>query len=164
MSNSTEPQGEERTELAKALLLLPDGKNLGMKWDMEVLLDFIQSEIDKVRAETVEDTSDGYHTFKELYEFRLLYNAALFNEWASQGKYNVHKSLRHSSGERPFGGGWFVVSALLPTGQITNHYELKDWSLFQVPEQVMADEWNGHTAIDVATRLRNTITKPKVAA
>ena len=24
--------------------------------------------------------SDGYHTFKELYEFRMLYKAALFNE------------------------------------------------------------------------------------
>ncbi len=28
----------------------------------------------------VEDCSDGYHTFKELYEFRKQYNATLFNE------------------------------------------------------------------------------------
>ena len=27
------------------------------------------------------DLSDGYHTFNELYEFRKIYNAALFNEW-----------------------------------------------------------------------------------
>ena len=27
--------------------------------------------------------SDGYHTFDELYEFRKVYNAALFNEWAN---------------------------------------------------------------------------------
>jgi hypothetical protein len=26
--------------------------------------------------------SDTYHTFNELYEFRKVYNAALFNEWA----------------------------------------------------------------------------------
>ena len=26
------------------------------------------------------DISDGYHTFNELYEFRKLYNAALFNQ------------------------------------------------------------------------------------
>ena len=39
--------------------------------------------------------SDGYHTFDELYEFRKIYNACLFNEWASQNKYSVHKSRRH---------------------------------------------------------------------
>ena len=30
----------------------------------------------------IENFSDGYHTFKELYEYRLIYNAALFNEFA----------------------------------------------------------------------------------
>lgn len=100
------------------------------------------------------DTSDGYHTFNELYEFRLLYNAALFNEWAAQGKNGVIKSKLHSDGEVPFGGGWFVVSAQLPTGQITNHYELKDWSLFKVSETPRAPTWDGHTAQDVAKRLR----------
>ena len=39
----------------------------------------------------IEDISDGYHTFKELYEFRMVYNAALFNEWHKQNKYYVHK-------------------------------------------------------------------------
>ena len=38
------------------------------------------------------EVSDGYHTFNELYEYRLLYNAALFNELAKQGLYDVHKS------------------------------------------------------------------------
>jgi hypothetical protein len=28
----------------------------------------------------------------ELYEFRLIYNSALFNEWYKLNKYNVHKS------------------------------------------------------------------------
>lgn len=32
------------------------------------------------------ETSDGYHTFNELYEFRMIYNAALFNDWAEQKK------------------------------------------------------------------------------
>lgn len=26
--------------------------------------------------------TDGYHSFSELYDFRLVYNASLFNEWA----------------------------------------------------------------------------------
>ena len=82
--------------------------------------------------------SDGYHTFDELYEFRKVYNAALFNEWATIqpsyftsaygekpitfqydasfdgniAKYHVHKSWKHHDGELCFGGGWFIVCLL----------------------------------------------------
>lgn len=108
------------------------------------------------------ETSDGYHTFNELYEFRLLYNAALFNVWANLSSHipKVTKSWKHSDGEPCFGGGWFVVTAQLPTGQITNHYEAKDWDLFQIPEVETAPEWDGHTAQDVAKRLREFLTPP----
>lgn len=102
-----------------------------------------------------ENTSDGYHTFKELYEFRKVYNAALFNEWAAQGKYGVHKSKKHHDGEDCFGGGWFIVSATLPTGQISNHYELKEWDLFKCEEKPLAEKWDGHTPNDVIKRLTN---------
>jgi hypothetical protein len=100
-----------------------------------------------------ENTSDGYHTFKELYHYRMLYNAALFNEWAAQGKYHVHKSWKHHDGKDCFGGGWFVVMATLPSGQISNHYEAKDWNFFQIPEYMLAATWDGHTPEDVAKRL-----------
>lgn len=99
-------------------------------------------------------TSDGYHTFDELYEYRKLYNAALFNEWNDAGLYDVHKSYRHHDGELCFGGGWFIVMAHLPTGQISNHYEEKDWDLFKIPEQSIADSYDGHTPQDAAERLR----------
>jgi hypothetical protein len=96
------------------------------------------------------EISDGYHTFNELYYYRMLYNAAFFNllpkEW-------VHKSKRHHDGEECFGGGWFIVMANLPTGQISNHYELKDWDLFQIPEKEVADEWDGHTPQEAAKRI-----------
>ena len=117
--------------------------------------------IEQIREEAVaeavkvtENTSDGYHTFKELYEFRKIYNAVLFNEWAKQGKYNVHKSMKHSDGELCFGGGWFIVVATLPTGDISNHYEMKDWGLFQCEEREIAKEWDGHTAKNVVERLQ----------
>lgn len=51
--------------------------------------------------------SDGYHTFNELYEYRKLYNALLFNMWYVENMYKVHKSKRHGSGEECF-GGWLV--------------------------------------------------------
>ena len=96
------------------------------------------------------EISDGFHTFNELYYYRMLYNAAFFNmlpkEW-------VHKSKKHNDGEECFGGGWFIVMANLPTGQISNHYELKNWDLFQIPEKERADKWDGHTPQEAAERL-----------
>ena len=105
--------------------------------------------------EITEDTSDGYHTFKELYEFRKVYNAALFNEWALSGKYYTHKAIKHYGDDSEiFGGGWFIVIAVLPTGQISNHYELKDWDLFKCDAVDKAKyQFDGHTANDVLTRL-----------
>lgn len=98
--------------------------------------------------------SDGYHTFNELYDFRKAYNALIFNEWSSQDKYGVHKSWRHSDGELCFGGGgWFVVSAQTPTGQITNHYKDTDWDLFKCEVRDKAEEWDGHTPQEALTRL-----------
>ncbi len=122
----------------------------------------------KAESPITENTSDGYHTFKELYEFRKAYNVALFNEWGSQIveekklggaivksiKYNVHKSWKHHDGELCFGGGWFIVVAVLPTGQISNHYKAEDWDLFKIPETKKAlFEFDGHTSEDVINRL-----------
>lgn len=126
----------------------------------------INDAINHVESDLV---SDGWHTFGELYEFRKIYNAALFNEWAENvewedihsdpipvevPKYDVHKSWRHNDGELCFGGGWFIVVAVLPAGQISNHYEAKDWDLFRIPETPTAKyAWDGHEAKDVLKRL-----------
>lgn len=100
------------------------------------------------------NTSDGYHTFNELYAFRLAYNAALFNEWASAGKYQVHKATKHFDGDDCFGGGWFIVVAMLPEGQISNHYKMEHWDKFQVPAYDKAlFEYDGHTGADTLKRL-----------
>jgi hypothetical protein len=111
--------------------------------------------------------SDGYHTFKELYEFRKLYNAMIFNEWGNtfnnmfDPMYNVHKSRRHHDGEYPFGNdNWFIVCAELPTGQISNHYTMDDWDLFNIPEYEKAlFPYDGHTAQDVITRITKLLEK-----
>jgi hypothetical protein len=107
-------------------------------------------------TEINENTSDGYHTFKELYEFRLLLNAALFNSWAEhEDQVMVFKSKLHSDGTIPFNDpNWFIVVAELPTGQISFHYEMKDWNLFKISEVVMPPTYDGHTTSDVAKRLR----------
>lgn len=128
----------------------------------QLLIQAITSEREKAVAEEITgETSDGYHTFNELYEYRLLYNANLFNEWASQNKYFVHKSKKHHDGEECFGGGWFIVMATTPKGQISNHYEMKDWDLFRCEERARADKWDGHTPKDVAETLRKLSLTPK---
>lgn len=111
----------------------------------------VQSLIESLQEEQdMGEVSDGYHTFNELYYYRMLYNAAFFNLLPKE---LVHKSKRHHTGEECFGGGWFIVMANLPTGQVSNHYELKDWDLFKVPEKEFADEWDGHTPQEAADRL-----------
>jgi len=134
----------------------------GGKWDAEIstylsvlrLIDSLQQEQD------MGEVSDGYHTFNELYYYRMLYNAAFFNLLPKNW---VHKSKRHHTGEECFGGGWFIVMANLPTGQISNHYELKDWDLFKVPEKEFADEWDGHTPQEAADRLRKYLQQEQPA-
>ena len=108
------------------------------------------------------NTSDGYHTFNELYEFRKAYNAALFNEWAANQRNFVHKSWKHHDGELCFGGGWFIVVARLIGGQISNHYKAEDWDLFQIPETDKAlFEFDGHTGADVIEQLKNYTAPPQ---
>jgi hypothetical protein len=99
--------------------------------------------------------SDGYHTFDELYQYRMLYNAMAFNMLVNlfNDEAQVHKSWRHSDGEECFGGGWFIVMAELPTGQISNHYEAQHWDLFDIPERETANKFDGHTPKDVADRI-----------
>ncbi len=153
-----------------------------MNYYKELTLDMITTEeINKAIIDKEIDPNlinDGYHTFKELYEFRKVYNAALFNEWATnyiqvtevkkkgedfvykkleptEVRYNVHKSWKHFDGELCFGGGWFIVVAVLPTGQISNHYKAEDWDLFKIPEVEKAlFEFDGHTPQDVINRLK----------
>lgn len=122
--------------------------------------------------DAIGDLSDGYHTYNELYDFRKMYNAVLFNEWAEQKiwnpkwkntgqpynhvKYDVHKSKKHYDGELCFGGGWFIVVAMLPDGQISNHYKMEDWDLFKVPvEETAKYPFDGHTGHDVLARLKS---------
>ena len=138
----------------------------------------IQGEIDKLTFKERGQLDDTHHTFNELYEFRKMYNAVLFNEWGNPNTtryfkspeefdgvgsstgpiYNVHKSWKHHDGEWCFGREkeWFIVSAKLPTGLISNHYHKSDWDLFKIPEVEKALlPYDGHTGMDVLQRLKD---------
>lgn len=106
-------------------------------------------------TEITENTSDGFHTFKELYEYRVVLHAAAVRAWREIDGIHVVKSRRHADGEECFGGGWFIVQAYLPTGQVSNHYEDKYWDLFTCPERHTAPPWDGHTPAQALTRMFN---------
>lgn len=88
---------------------------------------------------------DNFHSIEELYDYRMAYNAAFFKLLAQTNlPARVHKSKKHHDGEPCFNGRYFVVMAELPSGQISNHYKLKYWDLFDIPEQEVSDVWDGH--------------------
>lgn len=107
----------------------------------------------------VEDNSisDGYHTFKDLYIHRMLYNAAFAKLAKTQSSVKVFKSYKHSNGELCFGGEYFIVTMQLPTGQISNHYKVKDWKLFDVPYVPFAPKWDGHDTKVALDRLEDYV-------
>lgn len=106
-----------------------------------------------IDANSAGDISDGYHTFNELYRYRLLYNACFFNMLSKYTSIRVTKSRRHSDGEFCFGGNYFIVVAELPEGQVSNHYELRYWDLFQCEEVDKSPVWDGHTPEEAADRM-----------
>lgn len=110
--------------------------------------------LNTLQDDDIGEFSDGYHTFNELYDFRLQYNAAMANLLHCTKQCTVYKSRKHSDGELCFGGSWFVVYIITPFGQISNHYHMENWDYFDIPEREMAEEWDGHSPEDVLVRLK----------
>lgn len=110
-------------------------------------------------VDSFSEISDGYHTFKELYRYRMLLQAAWFNTVVKDKRQTkVVKSYRHHDGELCFGKeNYFIVMAELPTGQISNHYKGEHWDLFDVPVVDRAPEWDGHTPEEAADRIEKYI-------
>lgn len=96
----------------------------------------------------IDDVSDGFHTFRQLYYQRMM----LFATIVKCNKDKAWKSLRHEDGELCFGGGWFIVGIDTPEGSYTYHYEDNFYSLFDCVELERGKHWDGHTEKDV-TRL-----------
>jgi hypothetical protein len=94
------------------------------------------------------ETSDGYHTFNELYEHR-------FALWMALCRFvgGAWRSWLHSDGT--FYNGWFVLGIGVPAGeQITYHLPLRLWD--ETDFAVTTDRcpvFDGHTSADVIKRI-----------
>jgi hypothetical protein len=98
------------------------------------------------------NTSDGWHTFNELYDHRMALTLALTRALPEDLSWRSKK--HHPTGE-PMFDDFFIVGINLPTGKtITYHYKLKYWELFgNVTEIDFAPVFDGHAPQDVVDRL-----------
>ena len=106
----------------------------------------------------IDDLSDGFHTFRQLYYQRMM----LFATIVKQNKDKAWKSLRHEDGELCFGGGWFIVGIDTPEGSYTYHYENNYFSLFDCEELERGKHWDGHTEKDVTRLLSLSPAQPDI--
>jgi len=94
------------------------------------------------------NTSDGYHTFNELYHHR----AVLFSVIVRDHRELAWKALKHHDGTMY--DGMFIVGIDTPKGQATYHYDLDPyWEMFDCKEREYAPEWDGHTSDDAIARI-----------
>ncbi len=99
-------------------------------------------------AEVDENTSDGYHTFKELYHHR----AVLFSVIVRLFPGLAWKSKLHHTGD--MFDGMFIVGIETPSGQATYHYDIDPyWGMFKCRELERAPKWDGHTPEQAIERI-----------
>lgn len=93
-------------------------------------------------------TSDGYHTFDELYHHR----AVLFSVIVAMFRGLSWKSLHHHDGTMY--DGMFIVGIDTPAGPATYHYDVEPyWDMFPCEVLDRAPEWDGHTPSDAIERI-----------
>ena len=113
----------------------------------------IESLRDRLQAATLGteingETSDGYHTFNELYHHR----AVLFSVVVAANSGRAWKSKLHHDGTMY--EGMFIVGVDTPQGQATYHYDVEPyWDMFWCRELERAPEWDGHTPDDAIERI-----------
>lgn len=92
-------------------------------------------------------TSDGYHSFDELYYHRVVLSSIVFNSLSNL----AWKSKLHHDGTMY--ANYFIVGIETPLGQATYHYALKHWDKFNVKELERAPEWDGHSSQESIKRI-----------
>ena len=116
------------------------------------LISLIISEMDN--PDKIEDISDGYHTFDELYYQRMMLTKTV--ALAAINKFDedtVYRSRLHSDGTMY--KDFFIVVFNTPEGNFSYHYHMMYWGVFDFLKEVPnAEEFDGHTWKDV-TRLQS---------
>lgn len=106
------------------------------------------------KAPDVGETSDGYHTFNELYDHRHTLFLALCRVMSFGDRDVVWRSQLHSDCSKL--EGWFIMGIGTEPGmQISYHLPLARWTEADFAATYdRAPEFDGHTSADVLKRLR----------
>ena len=140
-------------EVANALRLLDKMRNEYQKEEekykaLSIAIEAILNNSIHIKREIDGNTSDGYHTFNELYHHR----AVLFSVIVKAFSNKAWKSLRHHDGTMY--DGMFIVGIDTPDGQATYHYDIDPyWDMFECRELERAPEWDGHTPAQAIERI-----------
>lgn len=114
------------------------------RWD--VIVNYLA---DLIEPQPIDgNTSDGYHTFDELYHHRAVLFSVIVENFATR----AWKSKLHADGTMY--EGMFIVGIETPDGQATYHYDVEPyWNLFRCKEVDRAPEWDGHTPDQAIERI-----------
>lgn len=107
-------------------------------------------ELPSIEAEPVitGETSDGYHTFNELYH----HQAVLFSVIVKAFQEKAWKARLHHDGTMY--DGMFIVGIDTHEGQASYHYDIDPyWDMFECMELERAPEWDGHTPAQAIERI-----------
>jgi len=134
----------------KALRLSLKRQNTVMISGKQYIL--LSAALEKVRiapeADGNGDTSDGYHTFNELYDHRAkLFSVIVRNYPDLCWKAKLHHDCTMYD-------GMFIVGINTPDGQASYHYDIDPyWDMFNCKELDRAPEWDGHTPQQAIDRI-----------
>ena len=115
---------------------------------MNLAIKKINDQIEDYKKETgnsVDDISDGYHSFGDLYKHRTYLLALAMIHMPYAWKSRVHE-------DGTMYDGMFVVGFPTPTGMVTYHCDNEYWNDFKVPAIPHAPHFDGYSDKDVLDR------------
>ena len=143
-----------RNNRRRIIVMLKDFEWPQYEFNHYIIREILQSHLTSKAptAEIDENTSDWYHTFKELYEHRIALYIAFVNESLNYDcSYKWHKSKLH------FDWTWyewrFIVMWYLGWRQISYHLPIDKWDMVHCKIKDRADKWDWHTPQDVVNIL-----------
>lgn len=145
----------EESEITTALEILLEMRDANSadkaKYNaMNLAMNAISNKIVPVTPKIDGETSDGYHTFNELYHHR----AVLFAFIVAHYPELCWKTKHHHDGSMY--DGMFIVGMNTPDGMVTYHYDLDPyWDYFDCKEVDYAPVWDGHTPAQAIERINN---------
>ena len=156
MVNLMEKKNYDLTQITRVLLEIRDNcvPKDGEAYDdpkRMVKYDVLKAAIDLINNPSqlvTGDTSDGYHTFNELYHHR----AVLFSVIVKAFQEKAWKARLHHDGTMY--DGMFIVGIDTPEGQASYHYDIDPyWDMFECREMERAPKWDGHTPAQAIERI-----------